>query len=100
MKAFVLLLLIASASAQSAPQSGVRDSFRKVAQRATLTILKMKYPVDMYSEEQNDETQRDAAKSLDEVKIEANSPEEDAVFKLLMKYKFSVYMNNVTPPTS
>ena len=94
MKSIVLLLLIASASAQSAPPSSVRDPFRRVAQRATLAILRMKFPADMYAE--TDETERDAAKSLDEVKIEANSPEEDAVFKLLLNYKMSVYMNNVT----
>lgn len=63
-------------------------------QRAALTILRMKYPTDIDAAE--DETKRDVDKALDEVKIEANSPGEEAVFTLLTSYKFSVYLNNVT----
>jgi hypothetical protein len=71
-------------------QSGVRDAFRKVVQRASLSILRSA------TNRNRDETVLDAEKAIDEVKIEANSPEEEAVVSLLVRYQLAVLANNST----
>ena len=85
-----MLLLISSAGAQPVTQSGVRDAFRKVVQRASLSILRSA------TNRNRDETVLDAEKAIDEVKIEANSPEEEAVVSLLVRYQLAVLANNST----
>jgi hypothetical protein len=88
MKAIAMLLLIASAGAQSMPHTGVRDAYRRVAYRAALAILR--------SDPHRDETLLDADKAIDEVRIESSSPEEDSLIPILVHYQAALLANNET----
>jgi hypothetical protein len=84
----VMLLLAASARPQSAKTGAARDAFRRVAERATLAILR--------SDRDKDETSLDAEKAIDEVRIEAESPEEESIIPLLMQFDVAIVSNNST----
>ena len=84
----VMLLLAASARPQSAKTGAARDAFRRVAERATLAILR--------SDRDKDETSLDAEKAIDEVRIEAETPAEESIIHVLVQFEMAVFSNNST----
>jgi hypothetical protein len=78
-------LFIASSVGQPIPDALVRDSFRKVALRATFSISR--------EDTDNAESLSEARKALNEVEIEAASPEEKLVYKLLLGFSSQVRTN-------